>query len=136
MFLDGIIDPWFLPVVATELGSAGIAVEYVVQVSLEQAIRRATSRAQPGAEAVVRHMHSGVQNLGEYASHALDTTDLAPDQTLAEFTRRRATGGFALKAAPCRQGNRLPNITMNPTLASLRSAVAGCRGRYAEPEGG
>ncbi len=63
---------------AAELGSTGIPVEYVVlQVSLEQAVRRATSRAQPGAEAMVRHMHAAFQDLNDYASHALDTTDLA-----------------------------------------------------------
>jgi hypothetical protein len=104
VFLDGIIGPWFLPVVAAELRSTGISVEYVVlQVSLELAIRRATSRTRPGAEAVVRHMHSAFQHLGQYASHALDTTDLAPDQMLAEFARRRATGVFALNPAQCRQ---------------------------------
>ena len=108
VFLDGIVGPWFLPVVAAELGSTGIPVEYVVlQVSLEQAIRRATSRTQPGAEAVVRHMHAAFQKLGEYASRALDTTELTIDEALAEFARRRSTGVFALdlarvQAAACR----------------------------------
>ncbi len=100
VFLDGIFGPWFLPVMAAELGSSGIPVEYVVlQVSLEQAVRRATSRAQPGAEAMVRHMHAAFQDLNDYASHALDTTDLSTDETLAEFTRRRTLGVFALNLA-------------------------------------
>ena len=108
VFLDGIIGPWFLPVVAAEFGSTGIPVEYVVlQVSLEQAIRRAGSRTRPGAEAVVRHMHSEFQKLGNYASHVLDTTELGTDDALAEFTRRRSAGDFALdlaqvQAARCR----------------------------------
>jgi predicted kinase len=101
VFLDGIIGPWFLPVVAAELGSTGIPVEYVVlQVSLEQAIRRATARTQPGAEAIVRHMHAAFQRLDDYASHVLDTTDLGPDETLAEFARRRSLGVFALDLTP------------------------------------
>jgi hypothetical protein len=100
VFLDGIVGPWFLPVVAAELASAGIPVEYVVlQVSLENALRRATSRTQPGSEAVVRHMHAAFQQLGEYASHALDTTDLSIDETLVEFARRRSAGIFALNLA-------------------------------------
>ena len=108
VFLDGIIGPWFLPVVAAELGSTGIPVEYVIlKVSLEQAIRRTTSREQPGAEAIVRHMHSEFQKLGLYASHVLDATVLGADETLAEFARRRSMGVFALdlarvQAAGCR----------------------------------
>ena len=108
VFVDGIVGPWFLPVVAAELASTGIPVEYVVlQVGRDEAVRRATSRLQPGAEVVVRHMHAEFQNLGEYASHAFDTTDMDSDEAFAEFTRRRSTGVFALdlarmQAAPCR----------------------------------
>lgn len=108
VFVDGIVGPWFLPVVAAELVSTGIPVEYVVlQVARDEAVRRATSRLQPGAEVVVKHMHAEFQNLGEYASHAFDTTDMSSDEAFAEFTRRRSTGVFALdlarmQAAPCR----------------------------------
>jgi hypothetical protein len=97
VFFDGIVGPWFLPVVAAELGSTGISVEYVVlRVSLDQAVRRATTRTQPGAEAVVRHMHAAFQTLGKYESHAIDMTDLSIEETVAEFTRRRRLGVFAL----------------------------------------
>lgn len=100
VFLDGIIGPWFLPVVAAELGSTGLPVEYVVlQVSLEQAIQRATSRSEPGPEAIVRHMHAAFQDLGEYAPHALDTTGHGVEDTVAEYNRRRAAGAFALAQA-------------------------------------
>jgi len=100
VFLDGIIGPWFLPVVAAELGSTSIPVEYVVlRVSLEQAVRRATTRTQPGAETVVRRMHAAFLELGEHASHAFDTTDLSIGETFAEFARRRSTGIFALNLA-------------------------------------
>jgi endonuclease V-like protein UPF0215 family len=100
VFLDGIIGPWFLPVVAAELASTGIPVEYVVlRVSLAEAIRRATTRTQPGPEAVVRQMHAAFEDLGAFASHVLDTTDLGIDDAAAEFARRRATGVFALHLA-------------------------------------
>lgn len=109
VFVDGIVGPWFLPVVAAELASTRIPVEYVVlQVGCDQAVRRATSRLQqPGAEVVVRHMHAEFQNLGEYAAHAFDTTDTSIDEAFAEFARRRSTGIFALDltrihAAACR----------------------------------
>jgi len=97
VFLDGVIGPWFLPVVAAELGPTGIPVEYVVlRVSLEHAVGRATTRAQPGSAEVVRHMHAAFEELGDYASHALDTTHLSIEESVAEFLRRRATGVFAL----------------------------------------
>jgi len=100
VFVDGIVGPWFLPVMAAELASTGIPVEYVVlQVGRDEAVRRATSRLHPGAEVVVRHMHAEFQNLGEYASHAFDTTDMSIDEAFAEFTRRRSTGVFALDPA-------------------------------------
>jgi len=107
-FVDGIVGPWFLPVVATELAPTGIPVEYVVlQVGRDEAVRRATSRPQPGGEVVVRYMHAEFQNLAEFASHAFDTTDMSIDEACAEFTHRRSTGVFALdlarmQAAPCR----------------------------------
>ena len=103
VFLDGIIGPWFLPVVAAELASSGIPVEYVVlRVSLAEAIRRATTRAQPGPEAIVRQMHAVFEDLGAYASHVLDTTELDVENAAAELTRRRATGTFALDLARVR----------------------------------
>ena len=97
VFLDGIVGPWFLPVVAAELGSTGIPVEYVIlRCSLEQAVRRVTTRANPGAEAVVRHMYAAFDKLGEYQSYVLDTTHLDVEESLVEFARRRALGAFAL----------------------------------------
>ena len=103
VFLDGIVGPWFLPVVTAELGSTGIPVEYVIlRVSLEQAISRATTRTQPGAAEVVRHMHAAFENLGEYASHTLDTTHRGIEESAGEFIRRRAAGVFALDLARVR----------------------------------
>jgi len=103
VFLDGIVGPWFLPVVAGELTSTDIRVEYVVlRVGLAEAVRRATTRAQPGPEAVVRQMHAAFEDLGPYASHVLDTTDLTSEETVAEFARRRAAGVFVLDLSAAR----------------------------------
>lgn len=122
VFLDGIIGPWFLPVVAAELGATGIPIEYVVlQVSLDQAIRRATSRTRPGSEAVVRQMHAQFQELGDYASHVFDTTDLGIDDVCRI---RTAPCGRNLRAGlGASPGGQPPNIPMNPE-PSLRSAAA------------
>jgi predicted kinase len=103
VFLDGIVGPWFLPVVAAELASTDVRVEYVVlRVSLAEAVRRATTRAQPGPEAVVRRMHAAFEDLGAYAAHVLDTTDLSIDEAAAELARRRAAGAFRLDLSATR----------------------------------
>jgi hypothetical protein len=92
-----------LPVWAAEILATGVPVEYVVlRVSVEDAVRRAATRAQPGDEKVVRHMHAAFEKLGAYASHVLDTTHLDMEQSIAEFTRRRAIGDFALDLAGVR----------------------------------
>ncbi len=97
VFLDGIFGPWFLPVVAAELAPTGIRVEYVVlRTSLDEAVRRATTRADPGPEEVVRQMHAEFEDLGAYASNALDTTHLGVEMLVVEFARRRAAGDFVL----------------------------------------
>jgi hypothetical protein len=51
-----------------------------------------------------------------------------PDRILAESTRAARRGVLALSLAPI-TCDASPNITMNPTPASLRSADAGYRGR-------
>jgi len=64
---NGVVGPGFSPVVAAEPRSMGVPVEYVIlRASLEEAVRRPTTRAQPGAEEVVRHMHPAFEKLGEY----------------------------------------------------------------------
>ena len=103
VFVDGIVGPWFLPVVAAELASTDVPVEYVVlRVSLAEAIRRATTRPQPGPEAVIRQMHAAFADLGAYTAHVLDTTDLSVGEAVAELARRRAAGVFTLDLARVR----------------------------------
>ncbi len=44
----------------------------------------------------VRHMHAAFADLGEFEAHAVDTSARSPDETLAEFARRRAAGELRL----------------------------------------
>jgi predicted kinase len=96
VFLDGVVGPWFLPVLTLELPS-GIEVEYVVlYASLDQVLHRVRVREGPGASARVRHMHRAFSNLGPYAGHRLDTSELSAERVLACFLRRRASGDFVV----------------------------------------
>ena len=95
--LDGVVGPWFLPVLAREIGIQH-GLEYVVlSVSLDLALRRVRERDGPGASTRVEHMHAAFSELGNYAHHELDTSRLSAPQVLEEFVVRSARGDFELQ---------------------------------------
>ncbi len=99
VFVDGVVGPWFLPVFTSEFRPVEVPIDYVVlRAPLEETLRRATAR--PDAEKFstdgVRHMHAAFADLGEFEAHAVDTGERSPDETLAEFARRRAAGELRL----------------------------------------
>jgi cytidylate kinase len=94
VFLDGVIGPWFLPVLAREL-PPGIPLEYVVlQVNLAQALDRVRQREGPGASAGVIEMHWAFSELGMFARCALDTSQRSAEEVLAAFLGRSQRGEF------------------------------------------
>lgn len=102
VFLDGVIGPWFLPVLTGELRETDCPLEYVVlRTRLEVAVARIRGRDRPGASSRVRHMHRAFADLGDLEAHALDTTGVSEAETLARLARRRAAGEFVLpRSAP------------------------------------
>ena len=104
VFVDGIFGPWFLPLIAGEFEPTGLAVDYVVlQLSLEQALGRATTRAAPCEPAIVRQMHAAFADLGAYRHHALGAGDRTIEEIASELRQRRATGDFRLDLAAARR---------------------------------
>jgi hypothetical protein len=94
VFLDGVIGPWFLPILARELPS-GIPLEYVVlQVDLEQALDRVRQREGPGMSAGVVQMNRAFSELGLFARCALDTSRSSAQEVVAAFLARRKRGEF------------------------------------------
>jgi predicted kinase len=98
VLLEGIVGPWFLPLVAGELRDAGVAVDYaVLRVGLAAAVARATLRAEtPAPEAVVRQMHAAFADLGPFERHAVPVAGEGPQQVAARLLRRRAQGALRL----------------------------------------
>lgn len=97
VFVDGVVGPWMLDIVAAE--STGFPVDYVVvRASLNTVVARAAARETPEApsEHIVRHMHSQFAGLGHFERHVIDTTNLTLDQTVAEYRRRAPAGIFRL----------------------------------------
>jgi cytidylate kinase len=94
VFLDGVIGPWFLPIVAREL-PPDLPLEYVVlQVRLGEALDRVRQREGPGTSAGVVHMHRAFSELGELARCALDTSHASVEEVIAMFLARRERGEF------------------------------------------
>src|SRR5262245_34686197 len=94
VFLDGVIGPWFLPVLTRELPRSAPLDYVVLQIDLEQALRRVHQRQGRGASGTVIHMHREFSELGLLARCALDTSRLSPTEVLDTFLSRRKRGEF------------------------------------------
>jgi predicted kinase len=96
VFLDGVLGPWFVPVLREEL-SGGPSVAYVVLRANEaEAVRRVRERQGPGASAGVRHRVSAFAELGALGAHAVDTTGRSPEEVLTAVGRGLEAGRFRL----------------------------------------
>ena len=89
--IDGIVGPWMLPLVADELGRAGVDFAYgVLRVDLETAISRGTGRTEtPVERGVVEQMHEAFEDLGPLEAHVLDARGLDPGAVVAWIQRNR-----------------------------------------------
>jgi cytidylate kinase len=99
VFVEGIVGPWFLPVLAREILPSGYPVGYVVlRAPLETALARVREREGDGRAHVVRQMHAALADLGPYAGHAMDVGHATPAE-LAERVRLGLDAGtFVLDA--------------------------------------
>ncbi|MEE8509367.1 MAG: AAA family ATPase, partial [Myxococcota bacterium] len=96
VFLDGVIGPWFLPVLRAEL-SGGPSVSYLVlRVPESEALRRVHDRQGPGASARVRQMVSAFAELGALRDHAVDTEKRSAEEVLSIVERGLVEGRFGL----------------------------------------
>jgi len=99
VFVDGIVGPWFFePWLAAARGS-GLDLHYVVLLPDEaKTIARATSRTAPALvdPEPVRFMWQQFATLEAPADHAVDTTKLSVDETLALLRTGIASGRFNL----------------------------------------
>jgi chloramphenicol 3-O-phosphotransferase len=95
VFLDGVIGPWFLPLLRDELRGARLAY-LVLRASEEDALRRVRARDGGGASARVRHMHAAFAKLGPYHAHAIETSGRRRRDVLAEARDGLRAGRFDL----------------------------------------
>lgn len=96
VFLDGVVGPWFLPVLREEL-AGGPRVSYVVlRADASLALQRVRERQGPGASAGVRQMVSAFADLGAFEGHAVDTARLSVEEVAALVRRGLERGRFRL----------------------------------------
>lgn len=96
VILDGVVGPWFLPVLTEELGG-GLSVAYVVlRVPEEEAVRRVRERQGRGASGRVRPMVPAFASLGPLEAHAIETHGRSTAEVLTIAEEGLRTGRFLL----------------------------------------
>jgi len=100
VIVDGIFGPWWLPQIADELRQRGLDADYVLlHAELDEALRRATTRAHAADPNAVRHMHRSFAAAQGFERHALDTTGVSLDEVVRSLQERRAGGELHLDLA-------------------------------------
>lgn len=100
VYVDGVIGPWFL-MPWLRLAEEGHDIRYVVlRPSEESTVLRAFQREQraefPLTGEVIRHMWQSFSRMGDYESHALDTTGQSVSESAAVLQTLLNTDAFRL----------------------------------------
>ena len=86
VYLDAVVGPWFLPVVAAELHILDVPIVYVIlRVPLEDALKRAKERDPNFDEKIARRLHPQFESVGPYERHVIDITGLRPDEVFQKY---------------------------------------------------
>lgn len=97
---DGIVGPWFVGRFRAAAVRSGLPLHYVVLRPDETtALSRATGRRASDAltdPGPIRSLHAQLADLGEFESHALDSTGLTADETAAAVLAGLAANRFRL----------------------------------------
>lgn len=95
--VDGVLGPWWMPSIARVLHPRGLAADYLILTTdVEEAVRRATTRAQGADPRAVRHMHRAFAATEGFDRHVLDTTGVALEEVLRRAEARRQAGDLRL----------------------------------------
>jgi len=90
VYLDAVVGPWFLPVVANQLLGLHVPIVYVIlRVPLDEALRRAKQRDVTFDDKIVRKLHPQFEDVGPYEKHVIEISGLTPDEVLEKFHQRR-----------------------------------------------
>jgi predicted kinase len=96
VFLDGVIGPWFLPVLREEISGPWAISYLLLHVPEAEALRRVRARQGPGASAQVRHMAAAFNELPDFLEHRIDASGLSHDEVLEVAEQGLSSGRFLL----------------------------------------
>ena len=96
VFLDGVVGPWFLPVLREELSGPWPVSYLLLHVPEPEALRRVRERQGAGASAQVRHMVSAFSDVPELREHRIHTAGSSPEEVLEVAEQGLASGRFLL----------------------------------------
>jgi cytidylate kinase len=94
--IDGVIGPWFLPVLQDELSGPWPVSLILLQVSEAEAVRRVRARQGPGATPQVRHMAAALAEVPSLRKHLVPTGGLSSDEVLRAAAEGLEEGRFLL----------------------------------------
>ena len=96
MYLDGIVGPWFLPVLRPYLEPVGATHYVVLQLSEDEALARVRARQGHGLSPTVTQMHRQLAELGPFEKHRIEVGDLSEAEALEAVARCLASGALEL----------------------------------------
>lgn len=86
MYLDAVVGPWFLPVVAKELRVLRVPIIYVIlRVPFDEALRRAKQRDRSFEEKILWKLYPQFEDVGPYEKHVIDISGLTPEEVSTRF---------------------------------------------------
>ena len=89
VYLDAVVGPWFLPVVAKELRVLQVPIVYVIlRLPLDEALARAKQRDGSFDEKILRRLYPQFQDVGPYERHVIEIGGLTPGEVLTRFQAR------------------------------------------------
>jgi predicted kinase len=97
--VDGVVGPWYIGEFRITAAGATVPLHYVIlQPDEATTLSRAAARGDGALTAPepVRHMHQQFTSLGEYESHAVDSSALGPQATADLIAAGLAAGRFLL----------------------------------------
>lgn len=98
--LEGILGPWFAPLVQQAFGPEVTDVRYVIlRASLEEAKRRVRQRGHSGMDHVVEAMHPQFENLGAWEASVLACSHVSATQIVQAIQDGLAQGRFSIGVA-------------------------------------
>jgi predicted kinase len=94
--LDGVVGPWFLPILREELAGPWSVSYVILELPEPEALQRVRARQGSGASAQVRHMAAAFAALPSFQAHVIPTAGASPDQVLRVAEQGLSEGRFLL----------------------------------------